>query len=65
MKSQLDQKDVDISGIFDGIDTSSLAAVKTAIEKKDSVQFAAGLQDDARELLCVPQERRAARIFGR
>jgi hypothetical protein len=40
MKSQLDQKDVDISGIFDGIDTSSLAAVKTAIEGKDSVKFA-------------------------
>jgi hypothetical protein len=41
MKSQLDQKDVDIAGIFDGIDTSSLAAVKTAIENKDSAQFAA------------------------
>jgi hypothetical protein len=41
MKSQLDQKDVDISGIFDGIDTSSLAAVKTAIEAKDGTQFAA------------------------
>ena len=41
MKSQLDQKDVDIAGIFDGVDTSSLAAVKTAIEKQDSVQFAA------------------------
>src|SRR5260221_388252 len=40
MKSQLDQKDVDISGIFEGIDTSSLAGVKTAIEQKDSVQFA-------------------------
>jgi hypothetical protein len=40
MKSQLDQKDVDIAGIFDGIDTSSLAAVKTAIEAKDSAQFA-------------------------
>ena len=36
-----DGKDVDISGIFDGVDTSSLAAVKTAIEKQDSVQFAA------------------------
>jgi hypothetical protein len=36
-----DGKDVDISGIFDGIDTSSLAAVKTAIEKQDSAQFAA------------------------
>ena len=41
MKSQLDQKDVDIAGIFDGVDTSSLAAVKTAIENKDSAQFAA------------------------
>jgi hypothetical protein len=36
-----DGKDVDVKGIFDGIDTSSLAAVKAAIEKKDSVQFAA------------------------
>ena len=36
-----DGNDVDLKGIFDGIDTSSLAAVKTAIEKKDSVQFAA------------------------
>ena len=36
-----DGKDVDLQGIFDGIDTSSLAAVKTAIEKQDSVQFAA------------------------
>ena len=36
-----DQKDVDIQGIFDGVDTSSLAAVKTAIEKQDSAQFAA------------------------
>ena len=40
MKSQLDQKDVDIAGIFDGVDTSSLAAVKTAIEHKDSAEFA-------------------------
>ena len=36
-----DGKDVDIQGIFDGVDTSSLAAVKTAIEKQDSAQFAA------------------------
>src|SRR6476469_3596511 len=36
MKTQLDQKDVDIAAIFDGVDTSSLAAVKTAIEHKDS-----------------------------
>src|SRR5471030_2981689 len=33
-------KDVDISAIFDAVDTSSLAAVKTAITAKDSVQFA-------------------------
>ena len=37
---KVDGKDVDIQGIFDGIDTSSLAAVKTAIEHKDSAQFA-------------------------
>lgn len=36
-----DGKDVDIKGIFDGIDTSSLAAVKATIEKQNSVQFAA------------------------
>ena len=36
-----DGKDVDLKGIFDGIDTSSLAAVKAAIDKKDSLQFAA------------------------
>ena len=36
-----DGKDVDLQSIFDAIDTSSLAAVKTAIENKDSVQFAA------------------------
>ena len=36
-----DGKDVDLQGIFDGVDTSSLAAVKAAIEKQDSVQFAA------------------------
>jgi len=41
IKSQLDQKDVDVAGIFEGIDTSSLAAVKEAIEAKDSVRFAA------------------------
>ena len=41
IRNQVDQTDVDISGIFDGIDTSSLAAVKTAIEKQDSLQFAA------------------------
>jgi cytochrome c553 len=36
-----DGTDVDIKSIFDGIDTSSLADVKAAIEKKDSVRFAA------------------------
>ena len=36
-----DGKDVDIKGIFDGVDTSSLAAVKAAIEKKESAPFAA------------------------
>ena len=36
-----DGTDVDIKGIFDGIDTSSLADVKTAIEKKDSAKFPA------------------------
>ena len=32
-------KDVDLVGIFDGIDTSSLAMVKDAIEKKDGPTF--------------------------
>lgn len=36
-----DGTDVDIKAIFEAVDTSSLAAVKTAIDKKDSVQFAA------------------------
>jgi cytochrome c553 len=40
IRNNAEGKDVDISGIFDGIDTSSLAAVKTAIEAKDSAQFA-------------------------
>jgi hypothetical protein len=39
IRNQTDGMDVDISGIFDGVDTSSLAAVKTAIENKDSAQF--------------------------
>jgi hypothetical protein len=34
-----DGMDVDVKGIFDGIDTSSLADVKAAIEKKDSARF--------------------------
>jgi hypothetical protein len=36
-----DGMDVDVKSIFDAIDTSSLADVKAAIEKKDSVRFAA------------------------
>ena len=36
-----DGTDVDIKSIFDAIDTSSLADVKAAIEKKDGVRFAA------------------------
>jgi cytochrome c553 len=36
-----DKEEVNIEGIFEGIDTSSLADVKTAIEKKDSALFAA------------------------
>ena len=36
-----DGTDVDIKSIFDGIDTSSLADLKAAIEKKDSARFAA------------------------
>ena len=36
-----DGMDVDVKSIFDAIDTSSLADVKTAIEKKDSVRFVA------------------------
>jgi hypothetical protein len=41
VRGQQDGKDVDIKGIFEGIDTSSLADVKSAIEKKDSLHFAA------------------------
>jgi cytochrome c553 len=36
-----DREDIDIEGIFGGIDTSSLADVKTAIDMKDGVKFAA------------------------
>jgi hypothetical protein len=39
IRNAVDQTDVDIKGIFDGIDTSSLAMVKTAIEKKNLVEF--------------------------
>jgi hypothetical protein len=35
-----DKEEVNIEGIFGGIDTSSLLDVKTAIEKKDSAMFA-------------------------
>jgi hypothetical protein len=55
-----DKEEVNIEGDFGGIDTSSLADVKTAIEKKDSAQFAATVQGHAGELLLVSQERRAA-----
>ena len=41
VRGQQDGKDVDIKGIFEGVDTSSLADVKSAIEKKDSLHFAA------------------------
>ena len=34
-----DGEPVDVKGIFDGIDTSTLAAVKAAIDKKDSKEF--------------------------
>lgn len=36
-----DKEDVDIAGIFEGIDTSSLADVKAAIAKQDGAAFAA------------------------
>jgi cytochrome c553 len=36
-----DGGNVDLKGIFDAVDTSSLAAVKQAIEAKDSAQFSA------------------------
>ncbi len=39
IKNVVDQTDVDMKGIFDGIDTSSLAMVKTAIEHKNLVEF--------------------------
>ena len=34
-------KEVDMKGIFDGIDTSSLAMLKEVVEKKDAVRFVA------------------------
>jgi hypothetical protein len=36
-----DGKDVDLQGIFDAIDSSSMAAVKQAIANKDGAQFGA------------------------
>ena len=39
IRNNVEQKDVDLQGIFDGIDTSSLMMVKDAIEKKDGVMF--------------------------
>ena len=39
IRNNVEQKDVDLTGIFDGIDTSSLAMVKDAIEKKDGPVF--------------------------
>jgi hypothetical protein len=39
IRNNVEQKDVDLQGLFDGIDTSSLAMVKDAIEKKDAPTF--------------------------
>jgi hypothetical protein len=39
IRNQQDGTDVELQGIFDGIDTSSLAMVKDAIAKKDLVAF--------------------------
>ena len=39
IRNNVDQTDVDLKGVFDGIDTSSLAMVKDAIEKKDGPTF--------------------------
>ena len=36
-----EKEEINIAGIFEGMDTSSLAAVKTAIANKDSAQFEA------------------------
>ena len=57
IRNQVDGTDVELQGIFDGIDTSSLAMVKDAIEKKDGARVREELQDHARELLLLPQER--------
>jgi hypothetical protein len=39
IRNNVDGTDVELQGIFDGIDTSSLAMVKTDIEKKDGAAF--------------------------
>ena len=39
IRNAQDGTDVELQGIFDGIDTSSLAMVKSAIEKKDGPEF--------------------------
>ena len=39
IRNQVDNTDVELQGIFDGIDTSSLAMVKDAIAKKDALAF--------------------------
>ena len=41
IRKDADGKDVDLKGIFDGIETSSLAAVKDAIAQKDLTRFTA------------------------
>lgn len=40
-----DGEPVDLKGIFDAVDTSTFAAVKAAIDKKDSAQFAAAYKE--------------------
>jgi len=39
LRNQVDGTDVDLKGIFDGIDTSSLAMVKASIEMKEITVF--------------------------
>jgi hypothetical protein len=39
LRKDAEGKEVDLKGIFDGIDTSSLPALKQAVEKKDSKAF--------------------------
>jgi hypothetical protein len=58
-----DGKDVDLQGIFDGIDTSSLAAVKIAIEKEDSVRFAAAYKTVLES--CYACHKAAGRLYLR